>query len=74
MDAMGTNDRTTQAGSASAEPVDPGRADLLRRIDEMWARRHETEVEPPPRLKALVDSQDEYLERIRTITRRITGR
>jgi hypothetical protein len=50
------------------------RAELRRRIDEMWERRHEIEPERTPAMKELVDSQDEYRERIRESVRMITGR
>jgi hypothetical protein len=46
------------------------REELLRRIDEIWDRRYEIEVEPPPRLKAMVDSQGEFFARMEALTGR----
>ncbi len=74
MDTMRASDGVTEDRSAGSDSVAQSRAELLRRIDEIWDRRYEIEVEPPRGMKKMVDSQDEYLERIRTITRRITGR
>jgi hypothetical protein len=45
-----------------------------RRMAEITARRSEIKVEPHPGLKELVDTQDEYRERIRAHIRNIVGR
>lgn len=74
MTTMGVDDDGAGNGPAVPESVDPGRAELLRRIDEMWERRHEIEVEPPTGLQELVDTQDEYRERVMARIRRLTGR
>lgn len=74
MATMRANDHEAVSGAAHRDPVDQGRAELLRRIDEMWERRHELEVEPSPGIKELVDSQDEYRERVKARIRRLTGR
>ena len=44
------------------------REELRRRIDEIWDRRYEIEVEPSPGLKELVDTQEQFLARIRSLT------
>lgn len=73
MSSMGANDDVPRNGPIYSEPA-KSRAELLRRIDEIWERRHEIEPERTPAMKELVDSQDEYRERIRESVRKITGR
>lgn len=76
MSTMGTNDGVAKVVGNRFEYSEPAksRAELRRRMDEMWERRHELEVDPSPGLKELVDSQHEYREEIRECIRRITGR
>lgn len=49
------------------------RAERDRHLAEIRARKSEIKVEPSPGMKELIDSQDEYRERIKACIRLITG-
>jgi hypothetical protein len=55
------------------ETVKARRARRDRRIAEIRARHSEIKVEPSPGLKELVDSQDEFRDRVRSSVRLATG-
>jgi hypothetical protein len=55
------------------ETVKRRREERDRRMAEISARRSEIKVEPSPGLKELVDSQDEFRERIKELVRRIVS-
>jgi hypothetical protein len=66
MSTMATNDGMAKVVGNRFVYSEPARsrAELRRRIDEIWERRFELEIDPPPRLQELVDSQEEFFQRL----------
>lgn len=69
----GQDDTSVAKSDYIPETVRKRREERDRRIAEIRARRSEIEVEPHPGLKELVDSQDEFRERVRSHIRKIIG-
>jgi hypothetical protein len=71
---MDAHEKTTAAQVADPlQAVKVRRAERDRRIAEIRARKSEIKVEPSPGLKELVDSQDEFRDRLMSNLRTSLG-
>lgn len=71
---MDAHEKTTAAQVADPlQAVKARRAERDRRIAEIRARKSEIKVEPSPGLKELVDSQDEFRDRLMSNLRTSLG-